>query len=294
MGWDYLWPFKKIPLKLLPVNWANIGHVSIQKCPKTTKICQWIISLKLSKTLRKGITQLAYADEPQYVPVIPLFSWNILQYMPGIYFVVSICPAYTLTSSHTLRYQVCGPCLSFQLDVWPCGDNALCMCRFVLESAARNMKIAVVKIFKTVIFMFILRTTLIMQICIYKRNRLYMSRRKVESSQWACTWYHILRYLPHFSHLSRHLLEITEIRGVHNCQKNIVLIWSLRMESYGRLFHKNLSEQQLTSRELAPVKMSLWHPHRGQELVYCRRDDKCLIPKRCSVTKISINKDVSI
>ena len=25
------------------------------------------------------------ADEPQYMPVVPLFSWHILQYMPGIY-----------------------------------------------------------------------------------------------------------------------------------------------------------------------------------------------------------------
>ena len=136
--------------------------------------------------------------------------------MPGIYFVGSIFPAYTMTSSHTLRYQECGPCLKFQVYVWLCGDNSFSICGFVLESAARNMKIiiAVVKIFlRTAIFFTYYVPRFIIQICIYKRNRLYISRRKVESSQWAYTWYLrvLLRYLPTasrsflvcVSHLSR-------------------------------------------------------------------------------------------
>ena len=51
-----------------------------------------------SKTLRRGITQLVYADEPQYTPVLPVFSWHILccEHMPGIY---SYIESYTKISS---------------------------------------------------------------------------------------------------------------------------------------------------------------------------------------------------
>ena len=86
------------------------------------------------------------------------------------------CTAYTLISSHTPRYQVFA---HWELNVWQCGDHSFHMCRFVLESAARNMKMktAVVKIFLKLLYWFtyyVLR--FIMQICIYRRNRPYISR----------------------------------------------------------------------------------------------------------------------
>jgi len=49
--------------------------------------------------------------------------------MPGIY---SDIESYT-----NIKYMLTE---NLQLDVWQCGDHSFDMCRFVLESAARNLK----------------------------------------------------------------------------------------------------------------------------------------------------------
>ena len=109
--------------------------------------------------------------------------------MPGIHVVVSICPAYTLVSSHwDVKYLV--RC-NFQLNVCYSADHNTCIYVYSYYKACNMIiKIVVLKIFLKPLYSFtyyVLRYT--MQICTCKRISHNINRHEAEISVRPCAWY---------------------------------------------------------------------------------------------------------